>query len=136
MLMNIQEFEKKFNNKGLSFTSQRRQIAEIILNSNDHPDTDTIFFRAKKLDNTISIATVYRTLSLFTELGLLAKREFNDKKSRYETKYEEDHNHIILDTGDIIEFTNPELELIIKKITDTYNLNLEDYKLELYCTKK
>lgn len=134
--MNIAQFEKKFNQSGLSFTSQRRHIAEVILKSEDHPDTDTIFFRAKKLDSTVSIATVYRTLSLFTELGLLAKHDFNDKKSRYETKQEEVHSHIILDDGTILEFTSIELEEIIKKIVKSYNCNLEDYKIELYCTKK
>ena len=134
--MNILEFEKKFHQKGLSFTSQRRHIAKVILDSEDHPDTDTIFFRAKKIDSTVSIATVYRTVSLFTELGLLAKRDFNEKKSRYETKGEEDHAHIIIDTGEIIEFKNVELEDKLQKIVKSYGLNLEDYKLELYCTKK
>lgn len=133
--MSLESFEHKFAEKGLSFTSQRRAIAMVVMNADDHPDIDEIFFRVKQIDKTASIATVYRTVNLFTELGLISKREFKNKKSRYEFKSDGDHNHIILDGGEIIEFKNHELDEIIQKIAKTYNLTLKDYILEVYCSK-
>ena len=132
----IENFEQKFGAAGLSFTNQRRQIAEVILNANTHPDIDEIFIAVKKLDNTASIATVYRTINLFTDLNLISKRDFKDKKSRYEIKLEKEHNHIILEDGEIIEFENKELENIILEISKQHNFILKDYNLELYCKKK
>lgn len=134
--MSLAIFEQKFLENKLNFTPQRRAIAAVVLESEDHPDIDEIFFRVKKIDKTASIATVYRTVNLFTELGLISRRDFKEKKSRYEFKLEYDHDHIILDSGEIIEFTSAELEDIIRKIVESHNLALKDYNIEIYCSKK
>ena len=135
MLITIKDFEKKFIEKGLSFTSQRKTIAEVIISLKSHLDIEEIFLEVKKVDKTASIATVYRTINLFTEIGLLIKLDFKDKKSRYELKPEKEHNHIILNTGEIIEFESKELEKLIHSITTERGLTLTNYNIELYCIK-
>lgn len=134
--MSVKKFEQKFGEAGLTFTPQRRAIAEVLLEADDHPDIDEIFFRVRHVDKTASIATVYRNINLFTDLGLIAKRDFKDSKSRYELMEEKDHNHIIIEDGTIIEFKNKELEKIINNIAKEHNLELNSYNLELYCKKK
>lgn len=134
--MSLILFEQKFSENKLNFTPQRRTIAKVVIESENHPDIDEIFFRAKNVDKTISLATVYRTINLFTDLGLISKRDFKEKKSRYECKMEQDHDHIILEGGEIIEFISSELEDIIHKIVEKHNLVLKDYNIEIYCSKK
>ena len=133
--------EQKCLAKGVKLTDQRRTIARVISESkknygeSDHPDVDELYKRVSDIDNKISIATVYRTVKLFEESGILMKHDFKDGKARYELN--DDHNHLIdIKTGNIIEFTSDEIESIQKKIADKHGYNLVDSKLELYCIKK
>ena len=133
--------EQKFQKKGLKLTDQRRSIARLISESkktygeSDHPDVDELYKRVSKIDNKISIATVYRTVKLFEESGILMKHDFKDGKARYELN--DDHNHLIdIKTGNIIEFTSDEIENIQKQIAEKHGYKLVDSKLELYCVKK
>ena len=104
--------------------------------SSDHPDVDELYDRVSKIDSKISIATVYRTVKLFEESGILAKHEFKGGKARYE-ELNDDHNHLIdIKSGNIIEFTDEEIEKIQKRIAEKHGYKLVDSKLELYCVKK
>ena len=133
--------EQKFQKKGLKLTDQRRTIARVILESkeaygeSDHPDVDELYNRVSKIDPKISIATVYRTVKLFEEAGILTKHDFKTGKARYELN--DDHNHLIdIKSGNIIEFTDEEIEKIQKRIAEKHGYKLVDSKLELYCVKK
>ncbi len=118
--------------KGLKLTGQRRIIAEVIAKSNDHPNVDEIYKRASNLDPKIGIATIYRTVRLFEELGVIEKLEINGK-ARYEISDNNHHHHLIdIVTGQIIEFENEELEKIKEKISADLGYELVDHKLELY----
>ena len=129
--------EKKCIKKGVKLTDQRKIIARIMSESNDHPDVDELYNRASKIDKKISIATVYRTVKLFEEAGILAKHDFKGGKARYEEISESHHDHLIdIKTGEIIEFVDNEIELLQKKVADKYGYNLVDHKLELYGVKK
>ena len=132
--------EEKCLAKGVKLTEQRKIIAKVISESkelygeSDHPDVDELYNRVLKIDPKISIATVYRTVKLFEESGILMKHDFKDGKARYELN--DDHNHLIdIKTGNIIEFTSDEIESIQKKIAEKYGYKLVDSKLELYCVK-
>ena len=126
--------EQKCISKGVKLTDQRRIIAKVMSESQDHPDVDELYKRVLDIDNKISIATVYRTVKLFEESGILMKHDFKDGKARYELN--DDHNHLIdIKTGNIIEFTNEEIEKIQKKIAEKHGYKLVDSKLELYCVK-
>ena len=126
--------EQKCLAKGVKLTDQRRVIAQVMSESNDHPDVDELYNRVSKIDSKISIATVYRTVKLFEESGILMKHDFKDGKARYELN--DDHNHLIdIKTGNIIEFTSEEIENIQKKIAEKHGYKLVDSKLELYCVK-
>ena len=135
------QLEKKFQKKGLKLTDQRRTIAKIILESkeeygkSDHPDVDELYIRVSKIDPKISIATVYRTVKLFEEAGILTKHDFKSGKARYELN--DDHNHLIdIKTGEIIEFVDEEINQLQKKVAEKYGYTLVDHKLELYGIKK
>ena len=135
------ELEKKFQKKGLKLTDQRKTIARVILESKeaygetDHPDVDELYSRVSKIDTKISIATVYRTVKLFEEAGILTKHDFKTGKARYELN--DDHNHLIdIKSGEIIEFVDEEIDRIQKKIAEKYGYTLVDHKLELYGIKK
>ena len=105
--------------------------------SNDHPDVDELYNRVSRLDSKISIATVYRTVKLFEEAGILAKHDFKGGKARYEEMSESHHDHLIdIKTGEIIEFVNDEIEILQKKVAEKYGYELVDHKLELYGIKK
>ena len=105
--------------------------------SNDHPDVDELYNRVSRLDSKISIATVYRTVKLFEESGILAKHDFKGGKARYEEMSESHHDHLIdIKTGEIIEFVNDEIEVLQKKVAEKYGYELVDHKLELYGIKK
>ena len=129
--------EKKCINKGVKLTDQRKIIAKIMSNADDHPDVDELYKRVSKIDSKISIATVYRTVKLFEESGILAKHEFKGGKARYEELNESHHDHLIdVKSGEIIEFVDNEIEKLQKKIADKYGYELVDHKLELYGIKK
>ena len=124
--------------KGVKLTDQRRIIAKIMSDSHDHPDVDELYKRASKIDSKISIATVYRTVKLFEESGIVAKHDFKGGgKARYEELNEGHHDHLIdIKTGEIIEFVDEEIEKLQKKVADKYGYKLVDHKLELYGIKK
>tara|TARA_B100001093_G_scaffold436279_1_gene434609 strand:- start:302 stop:706 length:405 start_codon:yes stop_codon:yes gene_type:complete len=127
--------EQKCLSKGVKLTDQRRIIAKVMSESTDHPDVDELYNRVSKLDSKISIATVYRTVKLFEEAGILIKHDFKAGKARYEIN--DDHNHLIdIKTGEIIEFVDEEIVKLQEKIAEKYGYKLVDHKLELYGVKK
>ena len=129
--------EQKCISKGVKLTDQRKIIAKVMSESNDHPDVDELYNRVSMLDSKISIATVYRTVKLFEEAGILAKHDFKGGKARYEEMSESHHDHLIdIKTGEIIEFVNDEIEMLQKKVAEKYGYELIDHKLELYGIKK
>ena len=129
--------EKKCIDKGVKLTDQRKIIAKIMSSSNDHPDVDELYKRVTKIDSKISIATVYRTVKLFEEVGILAKHEFKGGKARYEEVNEGHHDHLIdIKSGEIIEFVDDEIEKLQKKVAEKYGYRLVDHKLELYGIRK
>ena len=135
--------EQKCLSKGVKLTDQRKVIAKVISQSkkaygeSDHPDVDELYNRVSKVDPKISIATVYRTVKLFEESGILAKHEFKGGKARYEELNEGHHDHLIdVKSGEIIEFVDEEIEKLQKKVADKYGYKLVDHKLELYGIKK
>lgn len=126
--------EKKCSESGLKMTGQRRIIARVLSESDDHPDVELLHQRAHKLDPKISIATVYRTVRLFEEAGIIEKHDFGDGRARYEEMREEHHDHLIdLKNGKVIEFSNEEIERIQRNIADKLGYRLVDHRLELYC---
>ena len=136
----VDKIEQKFQKKGLKLTDQRRTIARVILESkeeygeSDHPDVDELYNRVSKIDPKISIATVYRTVKLFEEAGILTKHDFKTGKARYELM--DDHNHLIdIKTGEIIEFVDKDIEALQEKVAKKLGYKLVDHKLELYATK-
>ena len=135
--------EQKCLAKGVKLTEQRKIIAKIISESkseygeSDHPDVDELYNRVSKVDPKISIATVYRTVKLFEEAGILTKHDFKGGKARYEAMIESHHDHLIdIKTGEIIEFVDDEIERLQKKVAEKYGYKLVDHKLELYGVKK
>ena len=129
--------EKKCELKGVKLTEQRKIIAKVMSESNDHPNVDELYNRVSKVDPKISIATVYRTVKLFEESGILAKHEFKGDKARYEELNEGHHDHLIdIKSGEIIEFVDEEIEKLQKKVAEKYGYELVDHKLELYGVKK
>ena len=129
--------EKKCELKGVKLTEQRKIIAKVMSESNDHPNVDELYNRVSKVDLKISIATVYRTVKLFEESGILAKHEFKGDKARYEELNEGHHDHLIdIKSGEIIEFVDEEIEKLQKKVAEKYGYELVDHKLELYGVKK
>ena len=121
---------------GLRMTLPRKIILEVIEASADHPDVDELYKRVSKVDSKISIATVYRTVKLFEESGILTKHEFKGGKARYEELNEGHHDHLIdVKTGEIIEFVDDEIEKLQKKVAEKYGYKLVDHKLELYGVK-
>jgi Fur family transcriptional regulator, ferric uptake regulator len=119
--------------KGLRITEQRRVIARVISDSEDHPDVETLHARASSIDSGISIATVYRTVRLFEEAGILDRHDFGDGRSRYEAAPEAHHDHLIdVETGRVIEFVDPELEALQRVIAERLGYRLVDHRMELY----
>ena len=132
-----ENIEQKCLAKGVKLTDQRKIIAKVMSESNDHPDVDELYNRVSKIDPKISIATVYRTVKLFEESGILAKHDFKGGKARYEELNEGHHDHLIdVKSGEIIEFVDEEIEKLQEKIADKYGYRLVDHKLELYGVKK
>ena len=129
--------EQKCLAKGVKLTEQRKTISKIRSDSQDHPDVDELYRRASKIDSKISIATVYRTVKLFEEAGIVAKHDFKGGKARYEELNEGHHDHLIdIKTGEIIEFVDDEIEKLQQKVAEKYGYKLVDHKLELYGIKK
>ncbi len=119
--------------KGLRMTGQRRIIAQVLEDSNDHPDVEELYARASALDSGISIATVYRTVKLFEEAGILDRLEFGDGRARYEDAERDHHDHLIdMNSGAVIEFVDPEIEALQEKIAAKLGYELRGHKLELY----
>ena len=139
----VDTIEQKCLAKGVKLTEQRKIIAKIISESkseygeSDHTDVDELYNRVSKVDPKISIATVYRTVKLFEEAGILTKHDFKGGKARYEAMIESHHDHLIdIKTGEIIEFVDDEIEKLQKKVAEKYGYKLVDHKLELYGVKK
>ncbi len=119
--------------KGMRMTGQRRVIAQILSQASDHPDVEELYRRAAKIDRNISIATVYRTVRLFEEAGILERHDFRDGRARYELADVSHHDHLInLDTGEVIEFQNDEIEKLQRLIARELGYRLIDHRLELY----
>lgn len=119
--------------RGLRITEQRRVIARVLSEAVDHPDVEALHARAAAIDPRISIATVYRTVRLFEEAGILERHEFGDGRSRYEAASDAHHDHLIdVETGRVIEFVDPELEALQRAIAEKLGFRLVDHRMELY----
>ena len=130
------DIENKCIKKGVRLTDQRKLIAKIMSESEDHPDVDELHKRINKYDNKISIATVYRTVKLFEEAGIVAKHDFKGNKARYEKAPEAHHDHLIdINTGEITEFVNEDIEKLQKQVAEKLGYKLVDHRLELYGSK-
>jgi Fur family ferric uptake transcriptional regulator len=126
--------EKRCLNKGLKMTEQRRIVARALAESSDHPDVELLYTRALAMDPKISMATVYRTVKLFEEAGIIERHDFGDGRSRYEEAPELHHDHLIdLRSGKVIEFANEEIEALQERIAREHGYRLVDHRLELYC---
>ena len=130
------DIENKCIKQGVRLTEQRKLVAKIMSESKDHPDVDELHKRVSKLDSKISIATVYRTVKLFEEAGILAKHDFKGTKARYEQATQEHHDHLIdINTGAITEFVNEDIEKLQKQVAEKLGYKLVDHRLELYGSK-
>ena len=130
------EIENKCIKKGVRLTDQRKLVAKVMSESKNHPDVDELHKRVNKLDSKISIATVYRTVKLFEESGIVAKHDFKGNKARYEETTQEHHDHLIdINTGEITEFVNDDIEKLQKKVAEKLGYKLVDHRLELYGSK-
>jgi len=119
--------------KGLRMTEQRRTIARVLDEADDHPDVESVHARAAAADPRISIATVYRTVKLFEEAGILERREFGDGRARYESAERDHHDHLIdMQTGEVIEFVDAEIEALQERIAARLGYRLKGHRLELY----
>ena len=129
--------EERCKQKGVKLTDQRKLIAQTLSNSHDHPNVDELYKRVSKIDSKISIATVYRTVKLFEEAGILTKHDFRGEKARYEELPDSHHDHLIdVQSGEIVEFVDEEIEKLQKIVAEKLGYQLVDHKLELYGIKK
>ena len=120
----------------MRMTEQRRVIAQVIAESEDHPDVEELYRRASSVDNRISIATVYRTVKLFEDAGILERHEFRDGRARYEEASDRHHDHLIdLNSGDVIEFRNEDIERLQESVARELGYRLVDHRLELYAVR-
>ncbi|OGS54677.1 MAG: transcriptional repressor [Erythrobacter sp. RIFCSPHIGHO2_12_FULL_63_10] len=127
------DLEQLCADKGLRITEQRRVIARVLSESEDHPDVEQLHKRASAIDSGISIATVYRTVRLFEEAGILDRHDFGDGRARYEAAPEAHHDHLIdVETGKVLEFVDPELEALQRQIAEKLGYRLVDHRMELY----
>ena len=132
----MNSIEEKCKNKGVRLTEQRKIIAQVMSESKDHPDVDELHKRVSNVDKKISIATVYRTVKLFEEANILEKHDFKGGKARYEPSLDEHHDHLIdINSGEIIEFVDDEIEKLQKEVAKKLGYKLVDHKLELYGSK-
>ena len=132
----MNKIEEKCKTKGVRLTDQRRLIAKVMSEATDHPDVDELHKRVSKIDKKVSIATVYRTVKLFEESGILEKHDFKGGKARYEQSPDTHHDHLIdVNSGEIIELVDQEIENLQNKIAEKYGYKLVDHRLELYGSK-
>ena len=132
----MNNIEKACLDKGMRMTGQRHTIARTISQSDDHPDVEELHRRAVKIDENISIATVYRTVKLFEDAGILERHDFREGRARYEPVTEEHHDHLIdMNSGDVIEFRNEEIEVLQRAVAKKLGYKLVDHRLELYAVK-
>jgi Fur family ferric uptake transcriptional regulator len=129
----VKNIIQRCTQSGLRMTEQRRTVAQVLETSQDHPDVEELYARASKLDPRISIATVYRSVKLFEESGILEKLEFGDGRARYEDADRDHHDHLIdIQSGKVIEFIDPEIEALQEKIAQRLGYILKGHRLELY----
>ena len=129
----VKKIIQRCTQSGLRMTEQRRTVAQVLETSQDHPDVEELYARASKLDPRISIATVYRSVKLFEESGILEKLEFGDGRARYEDADRDHHDHLIdMQSGKVIEFIDPEIEALQEKIAQRLGYILKGHRLELY----
>jgi Fur family ferric uptake transcriptional regulator len=127
------DVEALCHERGLRITEQRRVIAKVLSESTDHPDVEKLYERATAIDPGISIATVYRTVRLFEEAGILDRHDFGDGRARYEAAPEAHHDHMIdVETGAVIEFVDPELEALQRQVAERLGFRLVDHRMELF----
>lgn len=127
------DLEQLCADKGLRITEQRRTIARVLSESEDHPDVEQLHLRSAAIDPGISIATVYRTVRLFEDAGILDRHDFGDGRARYEAAPEAHHDHLIdVESGKVVEFVDPELEALQKQIAEKLGYRLVDHRMELY----
>jgi Fur family ferric uptake transcriptional regulator len=131
----MSDIEERCAEAGLKMTGQRKVILQVLKKAQDHPSVEDVYERAKEIDSSISIATVYRTLSLLDELDLVIRHEFQQGFSRYEVNWDHHHHLIDLDTGKVVEFQSEELEKLKEKIAHELGYKLIDHRLELYGKK-
>ena len=132
----MNDIERTCLEKGMRMTGQRRTIARTIAGSDDHPDVEELHRRAASVDDNISIATVYRTVKLFEDAGILERHDFREGRARYEPVTEEHHDHLIdMNSGDVIEFRNEEIEELQRAVAKKLGYKLIDHRLELYAVK-
>lgn len=123
--------------KGMRMTDQRRVIARVLSEAEDHPDVEEVYRRAVSVDSNISIATVYRTVRLFEEAGILERHDFRDGRSRYEPATDDHHDHLIdVESGEVVEFHNERIEALQREIAAELGFDLVDHRMELYGRKK
>ena len=134
--MSTESIIDRCEGKGLRMTGQRRVIAQVMEDAEDHPDVEEIYARASAIDTAISLATVYRTVKLFEEVGILERLEFGDGRARYEDADRDHHDHLFdLKSGQVIEFVDPELEVLQEKIARKLGYELKGHKMELFGVK-
>ncbi len=132
----MSKIEDKCKQRGVRLTDQRRLIAKVMSQSSDHPDVDELHKKISKIDERVSIATVYRTVKLFEESGIIEKHDFKGGKARYEQSSDIHHDHLIdVNTGEIVEFVDEEIEKLQNKVAEKLGYKLVDHRLELYGTK-
>jgi Fur family ferric uptake transcriptional regulator len=133
----VTRIEQLCVDKGLRMTEQRRVIARVLSEAEDHPDAEELYKRASTIDPHISIATVYRTVKLFEDAGILERHDFRDGRSRYEEVPEAHHDHLIdIQSGSVIEFRNEEIEALQRRVAEELGFELVDHRLELYGVPK
>ena len=132
----MSKIEDRCKQRGVRLTDQRKLIAKVMSQSSDHPDVDELHKRVSKIDEKVSIATVYRTVKLFEESGIIEKHDFKGGKARYEQSPDIHHDHLIdVNTGEIVEFVDEEIEKLQNKVAEKLGYKLVDHRLELYGTK-
>jgi len=130
------DLERKCIDAGVKMTGQRRVILQVLTESDDHPSVETVYRRACAIDASISIATVYRTLHLLDEMNLVQRHDFNENHARFETNLEHHHHLIDLDTGEVVEFKDDDLERLKRRIAEELGYDLVDHRLEFYGRRK
>ena len=135
-MMSTKTVEEICVEKGMRMTEQRRVIARVLSDASDHPDVEEVYRRSSAIDSNISIATVYRTVRLFDDAGILERHDFGDGRARYETMPDEHHDHLIdLQSGKVIEFRNEDIERLQKIVARELGYSLVGHRLELYGTR-